>query len=259
MKQRSGPRLNWVELILFGLLIGMMAFGIGVYYTFQRARPFLSRESAELQVLQSKYGPARNTRYGEEWIIRDFFQGQRNGVFADVGANHHQEENNTYYLETALEWRGVAIEPQTKFAAGYRHYRPNTLFVPLFVSDRSNEKAVLFVPDNDLVASTSKAFIAKEGFTDSTPMEVNTTTLDDVLTRAGLERLDFLSIDVELHEPQVLRGFSIDRWQPRLICIEAHPEVRQEILDYFRVHEYSVVGKYLRADTTNLWFTRSSK
>ena len=62
------------------------------------------------------------------------------------------------------------------------------------------------------------------------------------------------SIDVELHEPQVLAGFDIERFRPSLVCIEAHPEVRQAILDYFAHHHYVVEAKYLRADTQNLYF-----
>ena len=79
-------------------------------------------------------------------------------------------------------------------------------------------------------------------------------TLDDILDRSGINRIDFLSVDVELHEPQVLRGLSIERFRPRLVCIEAHLEVRQQILDYFAGHGYVLVGKYLRADSENMWF-----
>jgi hypothetical protein len=62
-------------------------------------------------------------------------------------------------------------------------------------------------------------------------------------------------MDIELHEPEALRGFDIQRFRPQLVCIEAHPEVRQEILDYFARNGYVVVGKYLRADIWNLYFT----
>ena len=62
-------------------------------------------------------------------------------------------------------------------------------------------------------------------------------------------------MDIELHEPQALAGFDLKRFRPQLVCIEAHPEVRQAILDYFTVGGYVVVGKYLRADPQNLWFT----
>jgi FkbM family methyltransferase len=258
------PRVNWIELTLIVIGVAVVAFLIGRADSVRRVRqlqPFISRTSGlELGPLEKRFGPNRNTRHAEEWIIRDFFNDERDGVFVDVGANDYKRESNTYYLETQLGWSGVAIEPQAKFAADFAKYRPRTTFVPLFVSDTSNEKAMLFIPsDNDLIASTSKEFIAKEGGTNPTPIEVNMTTLDDVLTRAGIGRIDFLSIDVELHEPEVLRGFSIAKWQPRLVGIESHPEVRQTILDYFVTHGYTVVGKYLRMDTENLWFAPMGK
>jgi FkbM family methyltransferase len=86
-------------------------------------------------------------------------------------------------------------------------------------------------------------------------VKTQTTTLDDVLQRAGVERIDFLSMDIELAEPAALRGFSIRRYRPALVSVESHLEVRQQILDYFARNGYVVLGKYLRADGHNLWFT----
>ena len=251
----SKPRFNLVELAIFLIGIAVFAFVFGKSRTESRLAPYLSRGGAELNQLEARFGPGRNSRYGEEWIIRDFFGEQRGGVFVDVGANHHQRDSNTYFLETTLGWSGVAIDPQAKFADGYAAKRPRTTFIPLFVSDTSNSEAVLHVPkNNDLIASASVTFVKEEGGDDVVPVRANTTTLDDVLERSGIVGIDFLSIDVELHEPQVLKGFSIDKYHPRLIGIESHPEVRQRILDYFMAHGYVVLGKYLRADSENLWF-----
>lgn len=77
----------------------------------------------------------------------------------------------------------------------------------------------------------------------------------DLLIKENVDRIDFLSIDVELAEPKVLAGFTVEKYLPMLVCIEAHPEVRQAILDYFAPRGYVVVGKYLRDDVHNLWFT----
>ena len=248
------PKLNVIELALLGILVAILAYVGGRARTEIRLRPYLSRGAAELQALADRFGPGRNSRYGEEWIIRDFFGDQRDGVFVDVGANHFQRDSNTYFLETQLGWSGLAIEPQVKFSEGYQSNRPRTKFIPLFVSDVSNREATMFVPSNDLIASADRAFIESEGGADVEPMKVNTTTLDDILERSDITRIDFLSLDVELHEPMVLKGFSIDRFQPRLACVESHLEVRQQILDYFAAHNYVLVGKYLRADSENLWF-----
>ena len=87
-----------------------------------------------------------------------------------------------------------------------------------------------------------------------TPTTATTSTLDDVLDRLGIRRIDFLSIDIELAEPQALAGFSVERFGPRLVAIEAHPPVRQQILDYFARHGYVLLGKYWQADDQNFWF-----
>ena len=83
--------------------------------------------------------------------------------------------------------------------------------------------------------------------------------LTDLLDRAGVSTFDFLSVDVELAEPKVLAGFDIDRFRPALVCIEAHPQVRQQILDYFAAHGYVLMGRYLRADLQNLYFAPAAR
>jgi hypothetical protein len=75
-----------------------------------------------------------------------------------------------------------------------------------------------------------------------------------VLDQAGVKSIEFLSMDIELAEPKALAGFDIDRFRPALVCIEAHADVRQQILDYFAKHRYTVIGKYLRVDPNNLYF-----
>ena len=59
---------------------------------------FAQASMEERDPLEARYGPQRFSRGAEEWIIRDFFQDRRDGVFLDVGANHYRDQNNTYYL-----------------------------------------------------------------------------------------------------------------------------------------------------------------
>ena len=209
----------------------------------------------EESALRERYGDAHFSEGPEEWAIRDFFGDRRKGFFVDVGANDYRHYSKTYYLETELGWRGLAIEPQTVFAADYATHRPRTKFLPFFVSDTSNEQARMYVlASNRVVTSGNKAFVERYG---SNPEEVTATTitLNDLFAAEKVERIDFLSIDIELWEPKALAGLDIDRYKPALVCIEALPEVRQFILDYFARHGYVVVGKYLRADEQNLYFT----
>jgi FkbM family methyltransferase len=241
--------------MLMGMVGGaVIGFVVGRFAGYVELMPYVSDTKEELQGLEARFGSARNSQWHEEWIVRDFFNDRRGGVFVDVGASHYKRFSNTYYLETELGWSGVAIEPQVRFAEEYSRYRPRTTFVPFFVSDTSNDQAILHVPPTDLfVASQSREFAESYGG-DSVALSTETTTLDDVLARSGIEHLDFLNMDIELAEPAALRGFSIERYRPALVSIEAHQPVRQQILDYFARNGYVVLGRYLRADNHNLWF-----
>jgi hypothetical protein len=188
---------------------------------------FLFRSREEVAPLEKRYGPGHFSRYVEEWVVRDHFQDRRGGVFLDVGAGHFRNESNTYYLEKELGWSGVAVDALPEYAADYRAHRPRT--------------------------SASEAFTVQKGERGA-GREVPTATLRRVLEEAGVARIDYLSMDIELAEPKALAGFDIRRYQPELVCIEVHPEVRQQIFDFFARNGYVVVGKYLRIDPTNVYF-----
>jgi FkbM family methyltransferase len=208
----------------------------------------------ELEYFRTRYGPHHHTEREEEWMIRDYFQDRRGGIFVDVGANHHRATSKTYYLETELGWSGIAIEPQREFAEGWAQHRPRSKFFPFFISDASNETARLYVIKKmSPVASADAEFVKKFGTPDEV-REVPTITLTDLLNAEGVKQIDFLSMDIELHEPRALNGFDIARFKPALVCIEALLPVRQPILDYFARHGYVLVGKYVWVDLENLYF-----
>jgi FkbM family methyltransferase len=243
-------RFDLVELSLVAFCAGITCWSLGRTMLL-RSVDVLPSEAAPLL---SAYGPMKPSVNFEEWIIRDHFKDRREGFFVDIGANHYKAYSNTYYLETRLGWSGIAVDPQQMYAADYKTYRPRTRFVPLFVADVSHESARMYTLDgNPWVSSAAKDFTERWG-KGAKEFSVPTITLDDLLVALRAPMIDFLSIDVELSEPKVLAGFDIEKTKPAFVCIEAQPEVRQQILDYFARHRYVVVGKYLRADIRNLYF-----
>jgi FkbM family methyltransferase len=239
----------WEMVIVIGILVCFLNA------SFRWGRGLNPVQSArEIDAFRDRYGPHHYSEREEEWMIRDYFQDRRDGVFVDVGAHHYRIFSKTFYLEHHLGWSGIAIEPQQEFAADYTRFRPHTKFFPLFVSDVSNDTARLFVlKAQPLVASSDREFVEQFGKPDEV-REVPTVTLTDLLHTEGLRKIDFLSMDIELHEPRALKGFDIDRFKPALVCIEALQPVRQQILDYFAAHRYVLVGKYIWADRENMYF-----
>ncbi len=212
-------------------------------------------EAPLVEQLDQRYKGQRFSMGVEEWFIRDFFGDVRDGIFVDVGAWNPTKGSNTYRLERDFGWSGLAVDAIHEFEQGYQSLRPNSRFVAAFVGDQNTGTATLHVPETlTEVASGAESFV--KIFEDtSIPRQVPRRTLDSLLEQAGLTRIDFLSMDIELGEPAALRGFDIERYRPALVCIEAHGETRQAILDYFAEHGYVLIGKYLPHDRVNLYFT----
>ncbi len=156
----------------------------------------------------------------EERAVRNFFLGASTGFFVEVGANHPTLRSQTWHLERA-GWTGILIEPQPDLAALLAEKRSATVFA---VACSSPDKAGRALPLH--VAgplSTLELDSIAPGARPSGTILVPARTLDDVLREAGAPApLDLLSIDVEGHELEVLRGFDLHRWKPRLILLEDH-------------------------------------
>lgn len=247
-KRLAKARIDLWELFL------ILAVVLAVEHGLRRPQFSEVQSAHEIDEFRRGYGPSHYSEREEEWLIRDFFQDRRGGFFVDVGANHYRTASKTYYLETVLGWSGLAVEPQKEFASDYAKYRPRTRFFPLFVSDASDDIAQLFVVrEQSSVASSNEEFVRQFGVPDEV-RAVSTVTLTDLLDRQNVTHIDFLSMDIELHEPEALRGFDIDRFKPALVCIEGLSPVRQQILDYFARHGYVLDARYIWVDRENFYF-----
>ena len=92
-----------------------------------------------------------------------------------------------------------------------------------------------------------------EIFTDDLKeVQVKTITLDTLLDMLVVDKVDFLSIDIDGGEIGALNGFDIQRYKPDLCAVEA---VKPELVKaYFAANGYELIEKYLKVDKINLYF-----
>lgn len=246
-------RFDPIEAACIAALFITVGFALGRTFILNYHESFVSPR--DLQWLRDKYGSHKWSENAEEWLIRDFFQDAHAGTFVDVGSADARVGSNTYFLESQLGWSGLAVDALETYAPSYQKFRPRTKFLPLFVSNRSDDTATMYVSKRfEQYSSTVRDFTSQHA-PSVEAHQVPTITLNDLLAQAAITKIDFLSMDIELSEPPALSGFDLRRFMPRLVCIEAQTETRQQILDYFASRGYTVVGKYLRLDRINLWFT----
>jgi FkbM family methyltransferase len=185
--------------------------------------------------------PEQETR-----LVAAFF-GDRPGYFVEVGANEPQLRSQTWHLEQA-GWTGVLVEPQPELADKLRAARRAKVFA-VACSSSENAGRTLRLHVAGPLSSLDRAQMSP-GARPETVIEVPVRTLDSILEEVGApDTLDFLSIDVEGHEVEVLRGLDIARWRPRLILLEDH------VADLSRHRFLDTIGyRIIRRYDSNGWY-----
>ena len=188
----------------------------------------------------------------EEALVRDFFRGAATGFFVEVGANHPIKRSQSFHLEQA-GWTGVLIEPQPDLAAFLVTERKAKVFAVACTSPNTAGDTLPFHVAGPL--SSLNADRMAPGAKADYVIMVPTRTLDDVLEEADAPRVfDLLSIDVEGHEIEVMRGFDFAHWKPRLIMLEDHVESlsKHRVLEqngYSLIRRVGNNGWYVPRDT----------
>ncbi len=179
----------------------------------------------------------------ERELVADFFAG-RTGVFVEVGAFDPVFQSQTAQLELD-GWNGVLIEPVPAQAANLRQNRRSQVFELACVGPKVKEKLRPLVMRRGM--STLRLDRARRG--GDPVINVPVATLDDVLAQAGFEHVDFVSVDVEGAELDVLRGFTLSRYKPALVLVDDRDR-------FTRVHLHMMLSGYklVRRTGHNAWF-----
>jgi FkbM family methyltransferase len=173
-------------------------------------------------------------------LVAAFF-GDHKGYFVEVGANDPLELSQTWHLEQA-GWTGVLVEPQPDLAVRLRDLRRAKVFEAA-CSTPENAGRTLPLHVAGPLSSLNRRHMAPGSMPEKV-IGVSVRTLDSILDEAGAPTsFDFLSIDVEGHEIEVLCGFDIVRWRPQLILIEDHVADLSKHR-YLRSAGYRIVRRY---------------
>jgi FkbM family methyltransferase len=255
------PRSSTGAVLVVLVVLGAAALGVGAWRAAQpRAEARLPGWSAPFEELTAAYGPKLHSQHDEETLVRAFFQDRAGGFFLDVGASHYQHDSTTYYLEQRLGWRGIAVDALEEFRADYERFRPNTLFHAFFVTNEAGAVRDFFKYTRDTRISSGSVDRlrslprVKDRYIEK--VQVPSVTLNQLLAAEQVAKVDFVSIDIEGHEPEALEGFDIDAYRPDLLCVEIQPYTREWIDRYFAAHGYAVIEPYRKVDAVNLYFRR---
>jgi len=146
-----------------------------------------------------------------------------NGFYVDIGAGHPVFDNVSFAFYLA-GWRGVTVEPNPALAALARAVRPRDQLYESLCGATAGE-ATLYLQREFHGLSTTVAEHAqaaeKEVNRSAEAVTLPMTTLTALCEQHAPASFEFLKVDVEGAEADVLRGADFSRFRPKIIVVEA--------------------------------------
>jgi len=173
-------------------------------------------------------------QFQEDWQVEELLPHNFEGTAVEVGAYDGMWFSNTYYFERQ-GWKTLAIEPIPDMEDSLKLCRDNYLMVAVGRENKDQQPFDIWRLKGANMSALSSlrekgtrdkkehaAQIRKHQEYGIEKIEclVDIRTLDWCLETTNWPKVDFVSIDTEGTDMDVLEGFSIDKWQPSIILME---------------------------------------
>ena len=165
------------------------------------------------------------SQFGEEKFILSFFDKEYQGKFVDIGCFHPTRHNNTYKMYKS-GWHGINIDLNPLTIDLFNFARKKDININAAISDTEENKKLYFVGElntqntleaNHLLFLKNHHNLKEEEISEQI---IKTKRLDKILDSYNFNDIDFMNIDVEGHELNILNSIDFLKYKIKFICIE---------------------------------------
>ena len=199
---------------------GTILYKIYLYYNIFIRYRFLKRNTKSF------------SQFGEDLFIAEFFANQKEGKYVDLGAFHPMRLSNTYLL-FKKGWSGTNVDL-------------NPITIDLFDLARKNDNNIccLMAGKENLLKdvyfedwSAANSITSNENLSEKKQMK--TRTFESLIYKD----FDFLNIDLEGHDYEILQTIDFKKFNPKLICIEIleNSSDKENIFNFLKQYNYSFI------------------
>lgn len=178
--------------------------------------------------------------YGEDVIVKGLFRmmGIDNPSYIDIGCNLPYEGNNTALLYLTGS-RGINIDASQKCIDIMKIERSDDLNICAGVDIDSGERSFYVLDETCALNSFSKEYMDQyfasqhiAGGAENNKRTVYCYTLSDIIGRyCNGEFPDYLDLDIEGLDSEVIKNYNFADVRPKVICVESHDVEMNNYLD----------------------------
>ena len=164
-----------------------------------------------------------SSQFGEDKKIIKLFKEKKNGTYLDLGCFHPIRQNNTYLFHK-LGWKGINIDLNPVSIELFNIARPKDINICMAISRKKGSKNLFFDHELSSLNTISKnhTLFLKEAFGKKNLKKkiIKTNTLNNILKENKIKKIDFMNIDIEGNELEVLKTLNFKKLDIKVICIE---------------------------------------
>ena len=164
-------------------------------------------------------------QFNEDKFILSLFEKNFKGKFLDVGCYHPTRHNNTFQMYKN-GWSGINIDLNPLTIELFDFLRPRDININIGISDSENEKKLYFLDEfntQNTIDENQLNFLKnhhnikeKEIF----EKNIKTKNINMILDEYKFYNIDFMNLDIEGHELQVLKTIDFDKIKIKYLCVE---------------------------------------
>ena len=180
-----------------------------LYYSFYRPKIFFPKNSYSM--------------LGEDKFIKNYFRNKSKGFYVDVGCYHPLDGNNTQLLYKK-GWNGINLDINHYSIKLFNFLRKRDISIHSGISNKKSKLIMYYRKEINMLNTLDKK-IAKMQFRNGYKkknIQVNTLNYHISKHSKKIETIDFINIDVEGGELNVLKSLNFKTFKPQLVCIEIH-------------------------------------
>ena len=156
--------------------------------------------------------------------VLKYYDYKHNGYFVEIGASDGIELSNTYLLETEYNWKGICVEPIPERYDLLLTNRPKSICSNKAIYNKSNLSLLFDISNEcDLFSGLSAYIDCHKHIVEKDKKQINVSTisLNDLLDESNCPQfIDYLSLDTEGSELEILQSVDFDKYKFGIIDVE---------------------------------------
>ncbi len=223
-------------------------------FTPEKVKNFYAERTVKKIDSRLEYVTFSYAQEGEDLILNRFLENKEKGFYIDIGAHHPKRFSNTYIFYKK-GWEGINIDAMPGSMKAFEQERPRDINLELGVSKEKKELTYYIFNEPALNTFSKTEAEKKDGLNNYRIVEqkkILTFPLVDILSKHIINNssIDFMSIDVEGLDLEVLQSNDWKKYRPTLLLVEdlkkqslAEFQNSSPVFHFLKEKNYELVAK----------------